>query len=344
MQNSIFSHPQFWRALEVSGSIGADRGMQQHVHSTAQGKLICFSKNHSYGEYIFDWSWANAYAERGLAYYPKLLSMVPFTPATHSHFWGPNSEWPELLRQHELLLPTHSSSHFLFTTPEEQAFLGTQDYILRDSFQYHFFNEGDASFDAFLGRLKAKKAKNIRQERNFVGLQIERLTGGQLSSDHANEMYEFYLSTLSDKQAIPYLTREFFQLMFTTMPNNVLYVRARHNERTIAGALFFYDSQRLYGRYWGAHQQVENLHFELCYYQGIDFCLEKKLAVFEAGAQGEHKISRGFRPVLTTSAHKIRHAGFANAIREYVETEKKQVSEAMKELTKLLPFKSNGDQ
>jgi len=170
MERTVFTHPEFWRALQESGSIGADRGMHKHEHVSGTAKLIAFSKNHSYGEYIFDWAWANAYAENGLSYYPKLLSMVPFTPATHPHFWGPRSDWDELLRQHELLLPSHSSSHFLFTTPEEQEFLVEKNYLLRDSFQYHFFNEGYTDFDAFLSLLKAKKAKHIRQERDLPGL------------------------------------------------------------------------------------------------------------------------------------------------------------------------------
>lgn len=339
--NSILTDPQFWKILYDSGSTDHTRGMLLHTFKNADAILHTFSKTHSYGEYIFDWAWAQAYERSGLAYYPKLTSMVPFTPVTAAHFWGPTSAWDGLLLQHDELLSHHSSAHFLFTTPQEQRFLGENGYILRDSFQYHFINEGDADFTQFLNRLKTKKAKNIRHERTFPTLTIEQLTGKELTKDHAHEMYAFYLSTLEEKQAIAYLTPAFFELLFTTLSKNVLYVRAKNDERLLAGALFYYDSNRLYGRYWGAHVHVPHLHFELCYYQGIDFCLEKKLAVFEAGAQGEHKIQRGFRPVLTTSAHKINHPGFAQVIKEFILKERESVQQKMDTLSELLPFKKD---
>ncbi len=337
---SILTQPLFWKVLQDSGSTDHTRGMQLHTFTSGDARLNTFSKTHSYGEYIFDWAWAQGFERSGLPYYPKLTSMVPFTPATAPHFWGSTQEWPRLLAQHDELLKHHSSAHFLFTTPEEQRFLGENGHLLRDSFQYHFINEGDADFTQFLARLKAKKAKHIRREREFPGLTIERLTRSQLTQDHAREMHGFYRSTLEEKQAIAYLTPAFFELLFTTLPENVLYARARDGDRLIAGALFYYDTQRLYGRYWGAHAHVPNLHFELCYYQGIDFCLEKRLAVFEAGAQGEHKIQRGFRPVLTTSAHKINHPGFAKAIEGFIAKEKEGVRETMAELSQLLPFRA----
>lgn len=338
---SILTHPLFWKILQDSGSTDHTRGMQLHSFTSGEARLSTFSKTHSYGEYIFDWAWAQAYERSGLPYYPKLTSMVPFTPATAAHFWGSTNDWPALLSQHDELLREHSSAHFLFTTPEEQRFLGESGYLLRDSFQYHFINEGDADFTQFLSRLKAKKAKHIRLEREFPTLKIERLTGAQLTSEHAREMYSFYRATLEEKQAIAYLTPAFFEMLFATLPDNVLYVRASEGEQLIAGALFYYDEHRLYGRYWGCHAHVPNLHFELCYYQGIDFCLVKRLEVFEAGAQGEHKIQRGFRPVLTTSAHKITHPGFAKAIEAFVVKEREGVRETMSELSQLLPFKAH---
>lgn len=338
---SILNHPLFWKALHDSGSTDHTRGMQLHTFKSGEATLNTFSKTHSYGEYIFDWAWAQGFERSGLRYYPKLTSMVPFTPATAAHFWGPSAQWHTLLQQHDELLAQHSSAHFLFTTPEEQKFLGESGYLLRDSFQYHFLNEGDADFEHFLARLKAKKAKHIRHERVFPLLQIERLTGAQLKNEHAREMYAFYRSTLEEKQAIAYLTPAFFEMLFAHLPDNVLYVRAREGEQLLAGALFYYDTKRLYGRYWGCHAHVQNLHFELCYYQGIDFCLERRLEVFEAGAQGEHKIQRGFRPVLTTSAHKINHAGFAKAIEAFITKEKEDVRETMRELSRLLPFKTS---
>lgn len=335
----ILTHPEFWKAFQESGSVGTDRGMISHEFRSPNGKLTTFSKTHSYGEYIFDWSWADAFARSGLPYYPKLTSMVPFTPATAPHFLAPEAEWKILLDQHDELLQTHHSAHFLFTTTQENKFLGDHGYLLRDSFQYHFFNEGYSSFEDFLSSLKTKKAKNLRNERMFPELILERLTGRDLNERLADEMYRFYLLTLEEKRAIPYLSQSFFRILFSRLPENILYVRARENEDVIAGSLFYYDSERLYGRYWGASKLVRNLHFELCYYQGIDFCLEKKLKVFEAGAQGEHKIARGFRPVLTTSGHKINHPGFARAINDFIQAEKKEVQRTMAELSSWLPFK-----
>ncbi len=335
----ILTHPEFWKALELSGSVNESRGMTRHEFLSSNGKLTTFSKTHSYGEYIFDWSWAQAFERSGLPYYPKLTSMVPFTPATAPHFLAPQSEWKTLLSQHDELLRTHHSAHFLFTTPDENKFLHENHYLIRDSFQYHFFNEGYADFESFLSSLKTKKAKNLRKEREFPEIVIERLTGNNLNQHHADEMYDFYLLTIEDKRAIPYLTRELFRMLFSRLPENILYVRAKENENTFAGALFYYDSERLYGRYWGSRKTVQNLHFELCYYQGIDFCLERKLRVFEAGAQGEHKIARGFRPVLTTSAHKIIHPGFAKAISDFIQAERIDVKKTMEELSSWLPFK-----
>lgn len=335
---SILTLPKFWEVLERSGSINESRGMKRLDFKTSQASLTTFSKTHSYGEYIFDWAWADAYNRYGVAYYPKLTSMVPFTPATVQHFLGPTNEWEKLLQQHDEQLENHSSGHFLFTTSEEQSFLQEYNYLLRDSFQYHFINQEYKNFDDFLGKLKSKKAKNIRQERIHPDLKIERFTGDKLLPEHAQEMYEFYLMTLKDKKAIPYLTQEFYSLLFQELPKHVLYVRASKEENALAGALFLYDENRIYGRYWGAKIFVPNLHFELCYYQGIDFCLERGLKVFEAGAQGEHKIARGFRPVLTSSAHKIQHPEFIKAITSFIEEEKAQIAQDIKTLKSFLPF------
>lgn len=335
----ILTLPEFWKAFKDSGSVNESRGMTCLEFSSPNGKLTTFSKTHSYGEYIFDWSWAQAYERSGLSYYPKLTSMVPFTPATAPHFLAPESEWKNLLDQHDEQLKTNQSAHFLFTTKTENSFLSDQGYLLRDSFQYHFMNEGYLDFEDFLKNLKTKKAKNLRKERDFPGIVIEQLTGKNLNQNLADEMYDFYLLTLEEKRAIPYLTREFFRILFDLLPTNILYVRASENENVIAGALFYYDSERLYGRYWGSRKLVQNLHFELCYYQGIDFCLRNKLQVFEAGAQGEHKIARGFRPVLTSSAHKILHPGFARAIGDFIQTEKEDVKKTIDELSAWLPFK-----
>ncbi len=335
---SVLTNPTFWQILEESGSINESRGMKQLKFLSKNGNLSTFSKTHSYGEYIFDWSWAEAYRQHRIPYYPKLSSMVPFTPATSPHFLAPEAEWKDLLIQHDEILKTHSSAHFLFTTKSENIFLEENEYFIRDSFQYHFVNDGYRDFDHFLSLLKSRKAKHLRHERHFSDLKIERFTGKELNQDHAHEMYQFYLMTLEEKGAIPYLNKEFYELLFKRMPENVLYVRAMKEEEVFAGALFYHDEKRLYGRYWGSKGYVPNLHFELCYYQGIDFCLERKLEVFEAGAQGEHKIARGFRPVKTTSAHKILHSEFRKAIKDFIHQEKEEVAQTMAALSALLPF------
>lgn len=336
---SILSNPKFINLFLESQSIGPDKGMIPILLESVNSSLTTYSKTHSYGEYIFDWAWADAFKRHKIPYYPKLTSMLPYTPATVSHFIGPQSQWDELLRQHNELLKNHSSSHFLFTTNVEQDFLGQNGFLLRDSFQYHFFNEDYKDFDHFLSFLKSKKAKTIKKERDHQNLVIQRFTGNQLVQDHALEMYALYLNTTKQKNAIAYLTKDFFINLFKNFSHNTLFIRAQRDDQLIAGSMFYYDEDKIYGRYWGCFEHIQNLHFELCYYQGIDFCIEKKLSIFEAGAQGEHKIARGFKPTLTTSAHKINHTDFHQAIAEYIKDERQQVNELLKELTLLLPFK-----
>jgi predicted N-acyltransferase len=342
-----FLRYEFHESLRESGSICAGSGWDpvHVVDEMNKAILLCYLKHHSYGEYIFDWGWAEAYARSGLEYYPKFTSMIPFTPVTTSHFlMREDSDEIKrgLLTKLEAVFDEMklSSLHFLFLSPSEIPLFQSSGYLIRESMQYHFFNQDYHSFEDFLSSLKSRKAKHIRQERIFTGLRIERLTGKNLTTDHAREMYEFYLSTIDKKSSYGYLTRNFFERIFASMPENILYVRASSDVRPIAGALFFYDQERLYGRYWGAHEYVENLHFELCYYQGIDFTLERKLKVFEAGAQGEHKIQRGFRPTKTFSAHKIRHPGFSRAIEHFINEEKSALAEEIKVLETWLPFKT----
>lgn len=333
-----FTRPEFLGALERSGSVGPQTGWEPVVFD---GNLFSFIKSHSYGEYIFDWEWARAFEHSGEDYYPKLTSMVPFSPVNTSHFvrgFG-ESAFTEYERFYQD--GPFSSSHFLFLGTGEEQLFGERGYLLRHSFQYHFLNEGYDSFEHFLTKLKGRKAKQLRREREFPGLTVEALTGEQLGLVHGEEMYQFYSATIDEKGAIGYLRKSFFDEIFRTMRENILYVRARRAEETIAGALFFFDDRRLYGRYWGAREEVPFLHFELCYYQGIDFCLSRGLEAFEAGAQGEHKILRGFRPTLILSAHQIKHVLFSRAIRNYIDQEKQHVRRTMEELGQWLPFKTS---
>lgn len=334
-----FLKSEFLNSLTESGCVGAETGWKP-AFIQDNGVLINYEKTHSYGEYIFDWSWAEAYERYGIPYYPKLTSMIPFTPVTTRHFLNGNNE--HLLNLHEtrLLEGPFSSSHFLFLDPGELELFRNQNYLMRESFQYHFFNEGYSSFDDVLAQMKTKKAKNLRSERVFKDLSIKNFTGPELTQEHAEKMYAFYISTIVNKNSFDYLNEKFFKLIFERMPENILYIEASENNEAVAGSLFFYDSEKLYGRYWGSNRYIENLHFELCYYQGIDFCIDKKLKVFEAGAQGEHKISRGFRPVRTYSAHKIKHPAFNEAISTFVQKEKLQIELQIKYLEELLPFRN----
>lgn len=330
----------YWKiikALEASRSIGDETGWIPKVFKKGESTLQTFIKTHSYGEYIFDWGWAEAYQRYKIPYYPKLTSMIPFTPVTTSHIFGNESsleEYEKFYRDGPF-----SGSHFLFLPSHEINLFRDSQYNIRESIQYHFFNNGYKTFEDFLGSLKTKKAKNLRHERVYKDLTITQYTSETLTTIHAERMYDFYISTIVNKQSYDYLNQKFFTEIFQTMSENILYVEATKDGDPIAGTMFFYDDERVYGRYWGSKDYIPNLHFELCYYQGIDFCLEKGLKVFEAGAQGEHKIARGFRPVKVFSSHKIKHEAFSEAISNFIETEKQHVARNIQELSTYLPFK-----
>jgi predicted N-acyltransferase len=330
----------FLNLFKKTECTGAHSGWDPIEFNNGDQTLFSFIKTHSYGEYIFDWQWASAYKQYQIPYYPKLTSMYPFTPATLPHTFNQLLSI-DLFKKYSdfYLLNNFSSSHFLFTPKEENDFLSEQGYLSRHSFQYHFFNEGYENFDHFLNHLKTKKAKTIRNERSFKDLTIERMTGPSLKLEHAHEIFNFYLLTINEKQAIPYLKKKFFEELFLEFKNNVLYVRALKDDAPVAGALFYYDQFKLYGRYWGSKLYIPHLHFELCYYQGIEFCLEHKLLAFEAGAQGEHKIARGFTPVRILSSHHLKNPDFHLAISRFIEEEKKIVAKNIDDLSKLLPFK-----
>lgn len=334
----------FLDSLVKSASVSKETGWTPHLFECDQSALLTFVKTHSYGEYIFDWGWAEAYERHGIPYYPKLTSMIPFTPVTTAHLLMPDfnqDKASQLLKKHDEFYNEHalSSAHFLFLENNEIDFFVESDYMIRESMQYHFFNENYADFEDFLKRLKPKKAKNLRKERNFEAITIEQHTGNVIRPEHAKRMYQFYISTILNKNSYDYLNEEFFILLFERMKENLLYVEASRDSMPVAASLFLFDSEKIYGRYWGSNQYVENLHFELCYYQGIDFCIQNKLKVFEAGAQGEHKIARGFRPVKTYSAHKIKHLAFETAIGDFIEREKIQIEASIEKQSELLPFR-----
>lgn len=345
-QSSPFLKYDFLLALERSGCSAPEKGWAPLILYSPEHEALLFTflKDHSYGEYIFDWEWAWAYQRLGMDYYPKLTSMIPFTPVTITHFLMREFDERKALfllqRLDDFFMRNSlSSSHFLFTKEEEKQSFLSSGYLWRESMQYHFFNEDYENFEGFLAALKSRKAKSIRKERIFPGIEIRSYTKDELTSNHARQMYQFYLSTINLKNSIDYLNEEFFKIVFDTLKDNILYVEASSNDLPMAGSLFFYDKETLYGRYWGSNSYVENLHFELCYYQGIDFCLKHRLKKFEAGAQGEHKIPRGFRPVPTYSAHKMKDQRLHEAIENYISEERTYLRQAKEKLSKDLPFK-----
>jgi uncharacterized protein len=345
----------FLRALERSGSVGGASGWEPvYLLCKDGGRLLgalpLYLKSDSYGEYVFDWEWAHAYREHGLPYYPKLVAAVPFTPAT-----GPKL----LVRQDEAgraevtraLLDAAgeladelgvSSSHALFLPERELADFTEHGFAVRHSLQFHWRNRGYGSFSDYLEALTSKRRRQIlRERRQLEGLTVERLTGQALEEEHAAIMYRFYLGTYDRKWGFPYLTGSFFSEVFRTMRDRVLFVLARDEptRRPVAGALFFFKGRSLYGRYWGTAEERRNLHFELCYYQGIEFAIERRLELFEAGAQGEHKLARGFLPTLTYSAHEIRHPGFRHAIERYIAQEKELLAGTLAEYASHDPYR-----
>jgi uncharacterized protein len=332
---------EFFNQLEQSKCVGSAAGWEGlYFEEDEKSLLYSFAKTNSYGEYIFDWDWANFYHQNGLDYYPKLTSMIPFTSATSPHFLGERSV--RLMENYEdyYLQNNYSSSHFLFLVKNELEFFQSFDYLIRESFQYHFFNNNYDSFEDFLITLKNKKAKQIRKERSFSqNIKFHNYTGEEIIPEHALRMYEFYRNTMMNKNAISYISKEFFINIFKKLKSNICYIEAIEENEPFAGALYFFGTNHLYGRYWGSTRNISNIHFELCYYQGIDFCIKKGLSVFEAGAQGEHKIARGFRPVKTYSAHKLKIPNTHQAIRSYIQYEKADINQIIPELKKRLPFK-----
>ena len=358
-QDFPFFDFEFLRALERSGSVGGASGWTPVYlvckdEGRTLGALCLYLKTDSYGEYIFDWEWARAYREHGLPYYPKLVAAVPFTPATGPKLLvrpdagevGRAAVTRALLDAAQRLGDEHrvSSSHALFLPERELEEFAQRGFAVRHSLQFHWHNRGYDAFSDYLNALEGKRRRQVARERRQLGgegLKIECLTGEALGSEHAAAMYRFYLGTLDGKWGVPYLNEAFFSEVFRTMSDRILLVLARDGAgRPVAGALNFYKGQALYGRYWGAAEKRRNLHFELCYYQAIEFAIERRLAIFEAGAQGEHKLSRGFLPSLTYSAHEIRHPGFRRAIEQYIAEEKEVLAGAMATYAHHDPYKS----
>ncbi len=354
---SPFLRHGFLRALEDSGSIGRRSGWTPvylliEAAGKLQGAVAAFIKTHSYGEYIFDWGWASAAERAGLRYYPKLVVAAPHTPATGPRILlAPGLGDAATAVRSALIAAVRavaddaecSSIHWLFCTAEEQALLAEAEMFPRASLQFHWRNRDYDTFDDFLGALKSRKRKQLRKERERARAAIDRLAwvpGGELSTEQLDDLDRFYRNTTDQHGGRDYLRPGFFHRLAETLPDAMRMVEVVASGKRVAGALFLETPQALYGRYWGADVHLDLLHFETAYYAGIDRAIERKLPLFEAGAQGEHKLLRGFDPARTYSAHWIRHAGLSAAIEDYTSREQVGVAHELAELAKLGPYRS----
>ena len=354
--NPFISH-DFLSALESSGSATARTGWQpQHlIAETEDGAVLgaapAYLKSHSRGEYVFDAGWAEAYERAGGSYYPKVQVSVPFTPATGRRLLVPPTENAELIRRGlasgliELTkLRGASSVHVTFALQDEWRLLGELGFLQRNDQQFHWENSNYGTFDDFLNALAARKRKAIKRERREAlsnGIEVQWLIGSDLTEKVWDHFFAFYMETGSRKWGRPYLTRKFYSLIGETMADKVLLVMAKRAGRYIAGAINFIGGDTLFGRHWGAVEHHPFLHFELCYYQAIDYAIQHKLARVEAGAQGEHKLARGYMPVTTYSAHYIADPSLRRAIADYLKRERAYVAAAGAELAEMGPFRKD---
>lgn len=310
------------------------------------GAMPLFLKSHSYGEYVFDWAWADAYERHGHAYYPKLLSAIPFTPVTGPRLLAHDAAARKALAAAALEMARDVSSlHVLFPPAEDAALLEASGMMLRRTVQFHWRNEGYADFEDFLGRMTAHRRKVIRQERRRVGeagVACRWLKGAEIGAEDWRFFERCYRRTYALHRSSPYLTLEFFLRLGATMPENLVMVVAEREGRRIAATLNMTNGSRLYGRYWGAVEHVPLLHFELSYYQAIEYAIAHRIDVFEGGAQGEHKLFRGLMPVETLSAHWLAHPAFARAVDDFLARETAGIARYVNELNDLSPFRAGG--
>jgi predicted N-acyltransferase len=360
-----FLRHEFFSAMENSGCTSKATGWQPYhlsltEKSTAQviAVMPLYIKHHSYGEYVFDWAWADAYQRHGLHYYPKLLNAIPFTPARGER-WGIDSKFEEqeilaILQQamtQEAKTNQLSSCHMLFINPEKESLIDPQDqWQTRVGYQYHWFNQKFTCFDDFLATMSSRKRKNILKEREKIKSQkITLITkvGNEITDEEWQQFYLFYQSTYYKRSGHQgYLSAEFFTAVAKNLTEHIVMIQAYSPEHSsddssefVAAALCFKDNKTLYGRYWGCKENYDALHFEACYYQGIEYAIKHRLTRFDPGAQGEHKIQRGFTPIRTFSSHWIENEEFSQAITRFLIEETKGVGQHINEATKLLPFK-----
>ncbi len=346
-----FLRHAFLEALAKSGSACAKTGWHPH-HLTLWdgdqlvGAMPFYLKDHSYGEFVFDWAWADAYQRHGIPYYPKLLAMVPFTPVEGERLLARDDACRALLLQGALDYARGSglsSLHILFPTPAEAEAMHAAGMMIRRAVQFHWSNPGYGHFEDYLSALTRDKRKKVRQERRRVleaGVTFRRLTGGEISEQDWRFFHRCYRLTYEVRGRQPYLNLDFFLRLGQTLPENILLIIAEQDGVPIAAALNLFDDERLFGRYWGCVTDVPCVHFEACYYQAIEFCIERGIRVFEGGAQGEHKLARGFLPTETLSAHWLAHPEFSQAVERFLARESQGVAQYVQELGEHNPFKA----
>ncbi len=357
--NNPFMRHEFLLGLEITGCVTPDTGWQPSHLAVYQdekqtkllGAMPLYVKSHSYGEYIFDWSWADAFQRNGLQYYPKLSNAIPFTPATGERILtatGADALYiSDALINHALHLAEAtqmSSFHCLFCDASQLEAFQKHRLLARHSTQFHWQNRNYQSFDHFLEQLSSKKRKNIRRERRRVsdaGIQYRWYTHDDLTHPIADQMFDFYLRTIHLYGAQSYLNRAFFHYLVDNFNAQTLILLAEHDDHVVAGGLYFKSNDTLYGRYWGTKHDLHSVHFETCYYQAIEWCIAHGYARFEAGAQGEHKIARGLEPVTTYSAHWLRDPRFYDAVDEFLQSEQQHIQDYQAMLNQHTPFKAS---
>ena len=341
----------FLDALQATACAVPETGWQAQFLTLWRGESLeaampLYVKHHSYGEYVFDWAWADAYRRHGLAYYPKLLSAIPFTPVTGSRLLARDAAGQAALIDALCKLQGTaglSSTHVLYPPEAEALALQEAGFLLRSGVQFHWLNQGYRDFDDFLERLERKKRKNIRAERRKVaeaGVRFRHVPGADATAEDWRFFQRCYDNTYAEHHSTPYLNLAFFERIGAAMPQHILLIVAEQDGRPIASSLLIHDDDTLYGRYWGALESVPCLHFETAFYQPLEFCIARGIACFEGGAQGEHKMARGFLPTKTWSAHWLAQPAFADAIERFLEQESGGIESYMDELNERNPFRS----
>lgn len=355
-----FHQYAFIEALERSKSVESKTGWHpQHLTIYQNKELIgilpLYTKNHSYGEYVFDFAWANTYREYGLNYYPKLICAIPFTPVTGSRLMlkpgiDESALVPQLCKEIQKYISQLrlSSMHWLFVPETLSRSLNSQQHMTRRAVQFQWFNRNYHSYDDFCSTLTSRRRKSIRNERRKVieqGVHVERKFAENLTHEDIEFFYQCYQQTYLKRSGHKgYLNRDFFNRLYYTMQKNIMLVLAKRNDKPIASALYLYDDKQLYGRYWGTMEDVNNLHYECCYYQGIEFCIEQNIKTFNPGTQGEHKILRGFEPIYCYSNHWLAEPAFHDGVKRFLKQEDAGIVTYKQNATELLPFKSIEDQ